>query len=91
MTKVVSISEFKTKCLKLIDEMQRDGEPLTITRRGKVVAEVTPARDVEKKPFFGMLKGTVTIHGDIVAPVLEDDWEEQWLASWDELHGRKGA
>lgn len=36
MAKVVSASEFKAKCLKLIDEMQKDGEPVTVTKRGRV-------------------------------------------------------
>lgn len=59
MAKVVSASEFKAKCLKLIDEMQKDGEPVTVTKRGRVVAELKP-KSVETKtplkPVFGMLR-----------------------------------
>lgn len=58
MGKMVGITEFKAKCLALIDEMQRDGESVTITRRGKVVATVTPGGTTAAplKPAFGMLK-----------------------------------
>lgn len=65
MTKVVSASEFKAKCLKLIDEMQRDGEPVTITRRGKVVAQLTPKKGAVAMPIIGMLR----------SPEYRDDWD----------------
>lgn len=59
MNKIVSASEFKAKCLKLIDEMQRDGQPVTITKRGKVVAELKP-KDVTPgellRSAFGIVK-----------------------------------
>lgn len=83
MGKMVGITEFKAKCIALLDEMERSGEPLTITRRGKPslmlsAREVRPVRD----DVFGSLKGTVTIHGDIVGPV-DPDWEREWEAKWD--------
>ena len=90
MTKIVSASEFKATCLKLIDEMQKDGEPVTITKRGRVVAKLMPER-AEKpplKPVFGMLKGTATWAPgvDPTAPVIDVDWEDEWLASWDRVN-----
>lgn len=87
MGKMVSATEFKAKSLALIDEMQRSGEPLTVTRRGKpsvkLVAERAekPRRKIED--ILGCLKDVTTIHGDIVGPI-DPDWEEKWLASWDE-------
>lgn len=79
MTKVVSASEFKATCLKLIDEMQRTGEPVTITKRGKVVAELAPKGDVERpvlKSAFGILKSDrYRFDMDPSVPVGEpDDW-----------------
>lgn len=59
MGKMVSATEFKAKCLQLIAEMEKDGQPVTITRRGKVVAKMEPASDTPAtslKPAFGMLK-----------------------------------
>jgi prevent-host-death family protein len=78
MGKVVSVSEFKAHCLRLIDEMQQDGEPLTITRRGKVVAEVVPKREVPLKPVFGLLKNDAYRFDDPFTPVSD---MEEWDAS----------
>jgi prevent-host-death family protein len=38
--KRVAISEFKAKCLSLIDQVQKTKKPLCITRFGKPVAQV---------------------------------------------------
>jgi len=77
MDKIVSASEFKAKCLRLIDEMQIDGQPITITKRGKVVAEVSPKTDRPKGPLFGVLRSP-GYHSDWdhEAPATDpDDWE----------------
>ena len=82
MGKVVSVSEFKANCLRLIDEMQEDGEPLTLTKRGKVVAEVVPKRDEPLKPVFGSMKNTVYRFDDPFTPVADmDEWEANNPAS----------
>ena len=88
MGKRVGATEFKAKCLAMIDEMERSGEPLTITRRGKPSITLT-ARTPAPPPIsdvIGCMKGTMTIHGDITAPI-DPDWEEKWLANWDEQFG----
>jgi prevent-host-death family protein len=46
-------SEFKAKCLALLDEVAETREPLVVTKRGKAVARVVPA---EEPPS---LRGTV--------------------------------
>ena len=46
MNKMIGAAEFKAHCLRILYEVQRTGDPVTITKRGKPVAEVTP---VEKK------------------------------------------
>lgn len=80
MGKIVSVSEFKANCLKLIDALQRDGEPLTITKRGKVVAEVVPKTGdpVSSLPsVFGMLKSDrYRFDMDPSEPACDpEDWE----------------
>lgn len=85
MGKMVAATEFKAKCLALIDEMERSGEPLTITRRGKPSLTLMAHRAEPAKPLvLGAMKGTFTIHDDIVGPV-EADWEAEWGAKWDRL------
>jgi prevent-host-death family protein len=40
----VSATEFKAKCLALLDEIEQSGGPITITRRGRPVAVLGPAK-----------------------------------------------
>ena len=80
MGKMVGITEFKAKCLKLIDDMQRDGEAVTITKRGKPVAKVVPETNPPQrklKPVFGMLKSDrYRFDWDPSQPVGDpDDWD----------------
>lgn len=66
--------EFKTKCLKLIDEVQRHGVEIVITKRGRPVAMLAPVQEATAD-IIGSQKGTIRIDGDIVSPI-----GEQWDA-----------
>ncbi len=71
----VAISEFKAKCLALIDQVEKTKEPIRITRRGKVVAEVGPPAPTEDRSWMGSMKD-MKILGDIISPATdEDEWE----------------
>lgn len=80
MGKVVGIAEFKANCTRLIAQMERDGETITVTKRGKVVGVLSPPVSEKTRPLFGLLKGMMKIHGDIVGPVLDPGWEAEWEA-----------
>jgi prevent-host-death family protein len=67
----VSISEFKAKCLGLIERVHKTRQPLRITRHGHPVAEVIPAGPNRKRKFLGDMIGTAEIVGDIVSPVID--------------------
>ena len=71
--KSVSISEFKAKCLGLIEQVDKTRQPLRITRHGRPVAELIPAGPDRKRKFLGDMAGTVEILGDIVSPVIDLD------------------
>ena len=73
--KKVLISEFKAKCIGMINESQETGETLLITRRGKPVAMVGPARPEPRKRVLGALEEVLKINGDIVNTDFSDDWE----------------
>ena len=62
--------QFKAECLRLIDQVADRREPLIVTKRGRPVVEVIPIRIRESKS----LRGSVTVHGDIVGPIL-DSWD----------------
>jgi prevent-host-death family protein len=69
--KSVNISEFKAKCLGLIEQVDKTRQPLRITRHGRPVAEIIPAGPDRKRKFLGDMAGTVEILGDIVSPVID--------------------
>ena len=71
--KTIKASEFKAKCLKLMDEVAATGEPLLITKHGKPVAELVPTK-TEQKTIWGLHKGMIEIHGDIIEPI-DVEWE----------------
>ena len=73
----ISISEFKAKCLALLEQVRRTRKPLRITRHGKPVAEVNPpSREFSRADMAGSLKGKTRILGDIISPATEEDeWE----------------
>jgi prevent-host-death family protein len=73
----VAISEFKAKCLALLEQVRKTKEPIRVTRFGKPVADVIPAGPVaEPADWLGSMADTIEILGDIVSPVIEEtDWE----------------
>lgn len=72
--RTIQASEFKAKCLALMDQVARTGETLVVTKNGRPVAELHPHRGVRAKSLIGLHKGQLTIHGDIVSPVGTDLW-----------------
>lgn len=73
----VAISEFKAKCLALLEEVQKTKKPLRVTRFGKPVAEVVPASpEAGPADWIGSMTDSMEILGDIVSPASDDqDWE----------------
>lgn len=68
----VAISEFKAKCLSLLEQVSKTKTPLRVTRRGQPIADVIPASsDVEQRGWMGSMSGTIEITGDILSPVIE--------------------
>jgi len=71
--RTIKASEFKAKCLKIMDEVAETGETVVITKYGVPVAQlVTAVRKPET--VVGALKGSVIILGDIISP-LEMPWD----------------
>jgi prevent-host-death family protein len=64
----IPAGEFKSKCLKLLDEVAQKRKTLVITKRGKPVARLVPEPPAKQK-LFGSMKGSVTILGDIISPI----------------------
>jgi antitoxin (DNA-binding transcriptional repressor) of toxin-antitoxin stability system len=69
-----TVSYFKNHALRLLDDVATQGEELVITRYGKPLAHVEPAKTKDTIKL-GKLKGTLEIVGDIVGPLGEVDWD----------------
>ena len=70
MSKTFKASEFKAKCLKIIDNVAESGEPVIITKNGVPVSRLLPYRP-PVNTLFGAHAGVVHIEGDIVASIGE--------------------
>jgi len=73
MAKTIKASEFKAKCLALMDEVAHTGNAVVITKKGKPVAELVPHRS-RKRNALGILKNRLIIRGDIISPI-DVEWE----------------
>jgi prevent-host-death family protein len=73
--RTVGASEFKAKCLGLLDEVAK-GKILIITKRGRGIARITPVSPPVKS-LRGTWKGIVKINGDIVNFNEADAWENR--------------
>jgi prevent-host-death family protein len=73
MTKAIKASEFKAKCLALLDQVAASGDRLVITKNGKPIADLVPHKGSKPSPL-GLLKGQMKITGDILSPI-DVEWE----------------
>jgi prevent-host-death family protein len=73
-TRVIAATEFKAKCLALLNEIDEHGGTITVTKRGRPVATVSAAKKPVWKSSAGILAGKLKITGDIV------DTTELWDA-----------
>jgi len=75
--KEIAISEFKAKCLGILEEVRKTRKPIRVTRFGKPVAEVvppTPQNPTGRR--LGCMVGTGRIISDIVGSISdESEWD----------------
>ncbi len=70
---IIKASEFKAKCLRIMDEVRETGREYIISKNGEPVSKLVP---IKKRPrsLFGLHKGVVKSKGDIIAPV-DVEWD----------------
>jgi antitoxin (DNA-binding transcriptional repressor) of toxin-antitoxin stability system len=69
----MTVTEFKAKCLRVLDELGPAG--IVLTKRGRPIARVTPAGRTTGRDLFGALRGEITVLGDIMSTGVE--WDAQ--------------
>jgi prevent-host-death family protein len=71
----VSASDLKNSWHHYLEQVAQGRQEVVVTRYGKPIAKLSPVESAhEEGGLFGWMSGTVTVHGDIVAP-LEETWE----------------
>jgi prevent-host-death family protein len=68
----ISASQFKARCLALLDDVAETGGEIVVTKRGRPVAKVVPVEDSADD-----LRGSVTYlvsEGELLAPI-DVEWE----------------
>lgn len=69
MERTIAATDFKARCLELLDQVERTREGVVVTKRGRPVARLVPLEDVPLS-----MEGSVRYGGDIVEPTGET-WE----------------
>lgn len=61
--KSMKASEFKARCLKLMDDILESGDEIIITKNGKPVSKMVPYR-VKASTLFGLHEGKISSAGN---------------------------
>ncbi len=81
--RTIKASEFKAKCLKLMDEVAESGQEIVVTKNGRPVSRVVPYRE-KSTLTFGRNRGLFETHTDIVEP-MPAEWFEKDGGDEDDL------
>ncbi len=75
--KTVTATEFKKRCLKIIDRMTEDRQPITVTKHGVPVAILSPVEHSgDAASIFSAMKGTVVEYQDSFLPATDSpEWK----------------
>lgn len=71
----MTVTQFKAKCLGVIDKVEKDKSRVTITRHGRPAAELIPVFSSSPGQLFGRAKGTTEIHGDLLQ--TDERWDAE--------------
>ncbi len=69
----ISASEFKARCLELMDTVRDRHETIIITKHGTPVAKLVPFED-ELPNAVGYMCGSVLWYGDLISPI-DVEWD----------------
>ena len=77
--KKIAAGEFKSKCLALMDEVQKSKTPLIVTKHGIPVVTIMPFEEENRTFPYGFMRDRMSIVGDIISPI-----DVKWNAQNDE-------
>ena len=71
--KTIAASEFKAKCLKILERLDPPG--VIITKRGRPIAKVIPIQLEDNLKLVGSMKGKIKIKGNLFSTGIK--WNAQ--------------
>jgi prevent-host-death family protein len=73
----IAISQFKAKCLAILQRVKRTGKPILVTRFGKPIVEIVPPTGrATAASWIGAFQARGRIVGDVVTPATDGEgWE----------------
>ena len=78
--KTVSATEFKAKCLGILDNLDSDG--ILVTKHGRPIARILPVNSHNNEQLIGSMKGKIKIRGQLFSSGAA------WDAESRHSHGR---
>ncbi len=85
--RVVAGNQFRAQFSAMVDWVRDTGEPIVLTRYGEPVVQVSPLAPVKTpETLLGFGKGAQSVPPgfDIKSEDLFGEWENDWLATWDD-------
>ena len=71
--KTITATEFKAKCLRLLEQVSAEG--MVITKRGRPIARIMPVTGKSNTEVIGSLKGKIVVKGDLFSTGVK--WHAQ--------------
>ena len=69
----MTATEFKAKCLAVLDAVHERGETVSITKHGRIVATLVPHDAAADQPWRALRATKATWRGNPFAPVVADE------------------
>jgi prevent-host-death family protein len=71
----VAVSDFKARCLGILEQVRATGRPVLVTKRGQPLAQILPPpKPMPPNSAYGCMAETAWEVADIVQSI-DDDWE----------------
>lgn len=69
------MTQFKARCLGIIEKVQKEKQRVVISRHGRPAAELIPIQNAQSGSLFGRAQKTTTIKGDLFT--TEETWDAE--------------
>ena len=83
--KTIPATEFKAKCLGILDNLDPSG--IIVTKHGRPIAKVLPISAHGNERLIGSMRGKIKIHGDLFTTGI--NWDAESRHSHGGRHARR--